>query len=224
MPSVTLELMRPILFQRSITGAPTARNFGFATPMSDGSRLPAALRPKMYPHEAGEERVHVVRVAVALLNGDADLSLELLLRRERLRLEARPRLRHLRELRVRDERDVLDVERSAVEALHRDAVGEGVSAPCGMLARAAFEGLSGTIDPFDDSSPTQSCAPTMRSGAVSAWTVLTSARMLSLPFWTMSRVTSFVAAQSLATLVIAVQAIRVYPDADRRGVACAHSR
>src|SRR3954453_15643978 len=40
--------MRPSLFHLSISEA-FLRNFGFATPMSDGSRLPALFVPKMYP-------------------------------------------------------------------------------------------------------------------------------------------------------------------------------
>src|SRR5438105_3587257 len=43
-PSI-FELIRPSLFHLSISGA-FFRNFGFARPISDGSRLPALFTPK----------------------------------------------------------------------------------------------------------------------------------------------------------------------------------
>ena len=76
--------------------------------------------------EAGEERVHVVRVTLPLLHGEADLRLRLLLRREGLLLEVGERRRDLRELRVRDQRDVLERDGRAVELLDRGAVRERV--------------------------------------------------------------------------------------------------
>src|SRR3990170_4723517 len=77
--------------------------------------------------EPREERVHVVGVATgALLDGDPDLRLRLLLGRERLLLHVCERRRNLRELRVRDERDVLEGDRRAVELLDRGAVRERV--------------------------------------------------------------------------------------------------
>jgi hypothetical protein len=83
--------------------------------------------------EPGEERVHVVRVTLALLHGEADLRLRLLLRRERLLLEVRKRRRHLRELRVGDQRDVLECDGRAVELLDRGAVRERVERVGGEL-------------------------------------------------------------------------------------------
>ena len=44
-PLSTFEFIRPSRFQRSIAGA-FFRNFALATPMSDGSRLPALFLPK----------------------------------------------------------------------------------------------------------------------------------------------------------------------------------
>src|SRR6185503_12476718 len=83
--------------------------------------------------ETGEERVHVVRVTLPLLHGEADLRLRLPLRRERLPLEIGERLRRLRELRVRDQCDVLESDWSTVELLDRGSVRKRVQRVRGEL-------------------------------------------------------------------------------------------
>ncbi len=59
-----------------------------------------------------------------------------------------------------------------------------LSAYCGNCARVARDGKSGSTRPLAASSPVQSCAPTITSGAVDASTVLRSSRIFPKSFWT----------------------------------------
>ena len=78
-----------------------------------------------------------------------------------------------------------------------------LSAYAGNCFFVAADGESGMIEPLPDSSPIQSCAPTMTSGAVSTATVETSWRIGPDCFWTTWTVTPLLAAQALATFVTA---------------------
>ena len=135
---------------------------------------------------------------------------------ERLLLELRERLRHLGELRVDDQADVLDRDRGAVEALDGRAVRERVERVRRELRlRVAFVGTSGSTEPSAASSPVQSCAPTITSGALSAWTVLRSSRILPKSFSTTSTFRPRWTPQAPATFVDCRLAVLVGPDPDR---------
>jgi hypothetical protein len=140
----------------------------------------------------------------ALLHGEADLRLRLLLRRERLLLEVRERLRDLRELRVRDQRDVLERDGSTVELLDRGAVRERVERVGGELLLVAADGESGTIEPL----PEQLADPVVRADDDVRRRVDGNRGDFlagSGPdcFWTTWTVTPLLAAQALATFVTA---------------------
>ena len=89
---------------------------------------------------------------------------------------------HLGELRVHDQADVLERDRGAVEPLDGGAVRERVERVRRELRPVALRGKSGSTRPLAASSPVQSWAPTITSGASSAWTVLRSSRMLPKSF------------------------------------------
>jgi hypothetical protein len=78
---------------------------------------PAVRRLEDVAAEAGEEGIHVVRVAARALWTTArpNPSVALLLEGEGLLLEIVPALRNLREFRVDEEADVLERDRHAVQ-------------------------------------------------------------------------------------------------------------
>src|SRR6188508_2422869 len=78
-----------------------------------------------------------------------------------------------------------------------------LSAYAGNCFFVAADGESGMIEPLPESSPIQSCAPTMTSGAFSTATVETSWRIGPDCFWTTWTVTPFERAHALATWVTA---------------------
>ena len=181
--------MRPSLFQR-VDQSRVLQELRVRDADVRRVEVARAVRPEDVATEAGEERVHVVRVAGrALLDGETDLRLRLLLRRERLPLEVGERRRDLRELRVREERDVLERHGRAVELLDRRAVRERVQRVRRELLPRRRGRREGRTEPFADSSPVQSCAPTMTSGAVSTATVVIWERIWPKSFWTTCTVT-----------------------------------
>ena len=78
-----------------------------------------------------------------------------------------------------------------------------LSAYAGNCFFVAADGESGSTEPFADSSPTQSWAPTMTSGAVSTATVVSWERMSPKFFWTTCTDAPLDAAQAFATCVTA---------------------
>ena len=89
------------------------------------------------------------------------------------------------------------------------------SAYAGNCFSVACDGNSGTTEPLAASSPIQSCAPTITSGAVSAWTVLRSSRIGPSSFCTTVTLTPLLCAQTLAIFVTAGRPVLVGPDDDR---------
>ena len=73
----------------------------------------------------------------------------------------------------------------------------------GNCFNVVLDGSSGTTEPFEATSPTQSCAPRMTSGAVSVWTVLRSSRIGPISFCTTETFTPLLCAHRLAIFVTA---------------------
>ncbi len=87
-----------------------------------------------------------------------------------------------------------------------------LSAYAGNCFFVAADGESGMIEPLPESSPIQSCAPTMTSGAFSTATVETSWRIGPDCFWTTWTVTLLRARPRVGDLGDGRNAVRVGPD------------